>query len=408
MADRTAPRAAWLAVAVGLLLLGDWSAPTNGTAVSRTVTIAALPLVLPVARLALAGSRAVFVALVGGLLAGPVRSIIYDPLRDPDCSGCFEGAFGSFADIGSARVLAIVGAAIVAAGLGASARRRDPASMLLAVVAVTGLLGVTGLPGPSPLVMARIAVLCAAVAIAGGLAGRWWSRRRLERLVAGLQAAPDATGLAAAERDAARRPWIAPEVRLGLEQARLRIDLDRHTDELAQSRRRIVERADEEARRLERDLHDGAQPLLLDLGLAVADRQDAHPSPAQEAALADTRTCIDELRAVARSAFPPVLQSAGLGPAVIALTSGRLATVDLPPGRFDPVAERTAYLVIAEVHRRASTPLTVTGRLCDGRLELAVTGPAPPLDATIHDRVAALGGTMTSDGDLTEVTLPCA
>lgn len=369
---------------------------------SRTVTIAALPLVLPVARWSLGASRAAFVALLGGLLAGPVRSVVYDPLRDPDCSGCYEGAFGSFAGIGAARVLALVGAAFVAAGLVASARRRVPATMLVAVVGVAGLLGL------APLAAARIAVLCAAVALAADVASRWWSQRRLERLVEGLRAAPDATGLAAAERDAARRPWVAPEVRLGLEQARLRLDLDRHTDELAQSRRRIVERADEEARRLERDLHDGAQPLLLDLGLAVAGRQAAHPSPAQEAALADTRTCIDELRAVARSAFPPVLQSAGLGPAVIALTSGRLATVDLPTGRFDPVAERTAYLVIAEVHRRSSTPLTVTGRLCDGRLELAVTGPAPPLDATIHDRVAALGGTMTSDGDRTEVTLPCA
>lgn len=391
-----------LAVAGGLLLLGDLAAPSEGTAWTRTLTLAVVPLVLPVARLSLGGSRAAHVAIAGGLLAGPVRSVVYDPLRDPGCVGCFEGAFGTLANLDAARILAVVGAILVAVGLTAGARWRAPGSVLLALVAVSGLLGL------APLVGASIGVAIAGVALGADLVGRWWSGRRLELLVAGLHAAPDAAGLAAAERDAAREEWIASEVRLGLEHARLRLELDQQTEALAQSRRRIVDRADEEARRLERDLHDGAQPYLLDLGLEVAALCAARPTPNLAAALAETRECLDELRAVARVAFPPVLESAGLAPAVVAMTGGRLAEVDLPARRFDPVAERTAYLVVAEVHRRADTPISVAGQLRDDRLELTVTGPPPPPDSVIHDRIAALGGTMTSDGERTEVTLPCA
>ena len=402
MAERTSRRIATLAVAVGLLFLGDWSAPTEGTALSRTITIAALPLVIPVARWSIGHGWAAVVAILGGIVAGPVRSVVYDPLRDPDCTGCFEGALGAYADLGSARVLAILGAALVVTGLVAGVRRRSPATWVLAAVGVLGVLDLT------PLTDARAAVAAAAAAIVARLLRHWWSRRRLERLVAGVAAAPDVAGLAAAERDAAGRDWVVPEVRVGLEQARLRADLDRRVAELADSRRRIVERADTEARRLERDLHDGAQPLLLDLGLAISAAHAARPTHSLKVALAETRACIDDLRTVARAAFPPVLESAGLGPAVVALTGGRLLTLDLPSARLDPVVERTAFLVVAEVYRGADEPIGVTGRLLDGHLDLAVTGAPPPPESVSHDRVAALGGTMTSDGNRTEVTLPCA
>lgn len=395
-------RAAWLAVAGSLLLLGDLATPSQGTAWTRTITLAALPLVLPVARLSLSGGWATYIAIAGGLLAGPVHSIFYDPLRDPACIGCYEGAFGTSANLNAARALAVAGAILAAAGLAAGARWRAPASILLGLVAVAEMIGL------APLVAARAGVAVAAVALGADVVARWWSGRRLELLIDSLGATPDAASLAAAERDASHGEWVPSEVRLGLEHARLRLELDQQAAALAESRRRIVDRADEEARRLERDLHDGAQSHLLNLGMGVAALHAARPSPNLSAALVETRKCLEELRSVARSAFPPVLESAGLGPAVVALTGGRLARMDLPSRRFDPVAERTAYLLVAEVHRHAVTPISVSGRLRGDRLELTVTGPAPSADAVIHDRVAALGGTMTSDDVRTEASLPCA
>ena len=82
-----------MVLGAALLLLGDLAPPTAGTPLSRSLSLAALPLVLPVSRYAVRPHPGFggLLALAGGLVAGPVRSLFYDPLRDADCRGCFRG-----------------------------------------------------------------------------------------------------------------------------------------------------------------------------------------------------------------------------------------------------------------------------------------------------------------------------
>ncbi len=187
-------------------------------------------------------------------------------------------------------------------------------------------------------------------------------------------------------------------------QARLRLALAEQATQIDESRRRIVERADHEARRLERDLHDGAQQYLLGLGLALL----AEPQTASTAqALRETHACIDDLRGVAREVYPPVLESSGLRPALVALASGRLTALDIPDGRFSAAAERAAYLVVADILHRGSQRIAVSLSLTGTELTLVVDGPPPPRDAHIHDRVAATGGALRVEENRTVMRLPC-
>ena len=165
-----------------------------------------------------------------------------------------------------------------------------------------------------------------------------------------------------------------------------------------------MERADQEARRLERDLHDGAQQYLLGLGMALL----AEPqTPRTAQALRETHACIDDLRTVAREIYPPVLESGGLRPALSALARGRLAALDVPDRRFPAATERTAYLAVADILHRGAQPISVAGRVTGDELVVEVNGPPPPGQALIHDRVAATGGTLHVQDCRTVMRLPC-
>ena len=393
-----------LVLAVALLLLGDLAAPTAGTPLSRSVSLAALPLVLPVARYAVRphpGSGGLL-ALAGGLLAGPVRSLFYDPLRDADCRGCFRGAFAVLPDIAVADSLALIGNVMVVAGLTLAIPWRR---LTLAPVAMAGVGVAAVFTGPLASALAGVGI--AAASLASHLLTQVWSRRQLARLVTGLQKAVDLdlVGIEELEQDLVRRHTLTPQVRLGLEQARLRVRLADRASEIAESRQRIVARADEEARRLERDLHDGAQQHLLGLGMALL---DAPQTPRIARALEETRGCIDDLRRVARGIYPPVLESAGLRPALVALAQGAFRELDVPDGRLPPLVERTAFHVVADALRRSPPPHVVHARLDAGVFTVSLDAPPPPREAVVNDRVAALGGTIASEEDLTVVRLPCA
>ena len=134
----------------------------------------------------------------------------------------------------------------------------------------------------------------------------------------------------------------------------------RETDaELRRSRARIVAATDSERRRLERDLHDGAQQRLVSLSLALRllrtrlgerdGRNDDAIAAADEAA-AELKVAITELRELARGIHPAILTEAGLGAAITALADrSAVPTVvnALPERRLPAAVEATAYFVVS-------------------------------------------------------------
>src|SRR5512133_2962450 len=126
---------------------------------------------------------------------------------------------------------------------------------------------------------------------------------------------------------------------------------------LLESRARLVGIADRERRRLEHNLHDGAQLTLTMLAGQLATAKDnAARAPGQAAALfADAeeqvRLAIDQLRELAHGIHPSILTDLGLGEAIRSLTDGSpvpIRLLELPSGRRDGVVEATAYYVVAE------------------------------------------------------------
>jgi signal transduction histidine kinase len=192
--------------------------------------------------------------------------------------------------------------------------------------------------------------------------------------------------------------------------------------ELRRSPARIVEATDAERRRLERDLHDGAQQRLVSLVLGVRQlRAQLGPvdGPNRDAILAvdrvaaELRTALAELRELARGIHPAILTEAGLGAAIASLAdrSSVAATVTaLPDRRLPPAVEATAYFVVSEalanVAKYASaTQVTMSAQCPDGVLTVEIrddgVGGADAAHGTglrgLRDRVAALGGELTID-----------
>ena len=191
---------------------------------------------------------------------------------------------------------------------------------------------------------------------------------------------------------------------------------------LAASRMRIVEAADNERRRIEHNLHDGAQQrltaLVVQLGL-FADRAREHPSVSADLfddAAHELVLAIDELRVLARGIHPPELRDLGLPRALqaIALRSAipiRLAA--LPDERLDATAEAAAYYVateaLANVRKHAqATEVTVRAEVRNGALCMEVAddgvGGARMTRGSglegLRDRVEAIGGTLEIDSPL--------
>jgi signal transduction histidine kinase len=185
--------------------------------------------------------------------------------------------------------------------------------------------------------------------------------------------------------------------------------------ELAASRTRIVTAADEARRRIERDLHDGAQQHLLALALrlhaASAVPQEIDEVRTEITGIATALTSVvDELQEISRGIHPAVLSSAGLRPALRAL--GRRSTIPADmdvriSGRLPEAVEVGAYYVVSEMltnaakHSSASV-VEVTADSSDGTLRVCVRddgiGGADPRRGSglvgLKDRIEALGGTF--------------
>ena len=185
---------------------------------------------------------------------------------------------------------------------------------------------------------------------------------------------------------------------------------------LAASRARIVEAGDAERRRLERNLHDGAQQRLVSLALQlrIADAKLESYPPGARAILAEAADelarALEELRELARGIHPAVLTDRGLGPALEALATRAPVPVvlsELPQERLPEPVEAAAYYVVAEAitnvakYAQASR-VTVTVSRSDGRALVEVAddgiGGADAARGSglrgLADRVEALDGRL--------------
>jgi signal transduction histidine kinase len=194
---------------------------------------------------------------------------------------------------------------------------------------------------------------------------------------------------------------------------------ERFADGLSASRVRLVDAADTERRRLEHNLHDGAQQRLTALGLRLqlaAEYVREAPERAAailEAAETDVLLAIDELRELAHGIQPAVLTEQGLAYAIESIAARSTVPIELselPQARFDARAEATAYYVVAEAVTNAqryahassiSVRATVVRRSL--RLEIgddgiggAAEGKGSGLQG-LRDRVEAIGGTFGVD-----------
>ncbi len=207
----------------------------------------------------------------------------------------------------------------------------------------------------------------------------------------------------------------------------------RLVEELRESRARLVAAQDLERRRIERNLHDGAQQRFANalLALGMAQAQPGRRTPGQDLvaqASEEVRAGLADLRELARGVHPPLLSESGLVAAIRSLAdrSPILASVRAgPERRFPVVVETAAYYVVAEAlanaakHSQARS-VEVTIKEEAGRLRVAVAddgigGAVPAGDSGLvglRDRVAAVGGTIvvnspTGKGTVLSAELPC-
>jgi signal transduction histidine kinase len=193
-------------------------------------------------------------------------------------------------------------------------------------------------------------------------------------------------------------------------------------EKLAASRARLVEVGDAERRRLERNLHDGAQQRLVSVALGlnmVAAKLDRDPGTAREmlsSAQAELARGLEELRELARGIHPVVLTERGLGPALDALAARAPLRVDVeavPEERLSAPVEAAAYYVVAEAitnvakYAQASSA-TVTIDRANGTATVTVSddgvGGADPASGSglrgLAARVEALNGRLDIDSPL--------
>jgi signal transduction histidine kinase len=226
----------------------------------------------------------------------------------------------------------------------------------------------------------------------------------------------------------ARLMDFAELVAMAIANAQARSDLNA-------SRARIVTAADDARRRLERDLHDGAQQRLVSLALKA--RMTEVSLPAGQDAVREQLAEIvqglgdasEELRAISRGIHPAILSKGGLGPALRSLACRSAVPVELDvdvEGRLPDRVEVAAYYVVAEaltntVRHAHAAEVKVSVKAADGQLDLTISddgaGGADPANGSgligLVDRVEAVGGHLSVSspagaGTSLAATIPCA
>jgi signal transduction histidine kinase len=210
---------------------------------------------------------------------------------------------------------------------------------------------------------------------------------------------------------------LASQAGLVLRNVRLTAELRATIDDLRASRRRLVRAQDEERQRIERNLHDGAQQQLVALMVQLSLLEDSAGDPGEVRQVtgqlrAGLRAALDDLRALARGIYPPLLADQGLGPALRAQAGRAPLPVQVEAdgiGRYPRDAEAAVYFCILEAlqntakYARASR--AAVGLSCPGsHLEFTVTDDGTGFDTAtashgtglqgMADRLAAAGGTL--------------
>ena len=210
---------------------------------------------------------------------------------------------------------------------------------------------------------------------------------------------------------------LASQAGLVLRNVRLTAELQATIDDLRASRLRLVRAQDEERQRIERNLHDGAQQQLVALTVQLSLLEDSAGDFGEVRQMtgqlrAGLRAALDDLRALARGIYPPLLADQGLGPALRA-QAGRAPLPVLVEadgiGRYPRDAEAAVYFCILEAlqntakYARASQAAVALS--CPGsQLEFTVTDDGTGFDTAtashgtglqgMADRLAAAGGTL--------------
>src|ERR671912_682594 len=227
---------------------------------------------------------------------------------------------------------------------------------------------------------------------------------------------------------------VAATARMSIDNERLQAEVRAQLEEVRASRARIVAFGDAERRRVERNLHDGAQQRLVNLSLAlgiarsqVGAGSEQEIAVALDEAAAELRLALAELRELARGLHPVILSEAGLGPALVSLAerSPIPATVAAaPPDRLPARVQETAYYVASEALANAAkhahaTAVTISARRSVSGLVVEIgddgVGGADPNGSGLRglaDRVAALDGRLqvrspTGEGTCVTAELPC-
>jgi signal transduction histidine kinase len=226
----------------------------------------------------------------------------------------------------------------------------------------------------------------------------------------------------------------AAAARLALENARLGAELHAQLDKVKESRARIVAATDAERRRIERDIHDGAQQRLVALALELrtAERSMTSDDPELKQVLASAveqlQAAVHELRELARGVHPAILTEEGLAAALESLVVRAplpVVLVAAPDRRLPAEVEATAYFVACEglanvVKHADASAATISARRDDGLLRVEVAddgiGTASRNGGSglrgLADRVEALGGrlrveTPSEGGTRIVAEIPC-
>jgi signal transduction histidine kinase len=222
--------------------------------------------------------------------------------------------------------------------------------------------------------------------------------------------------------------------RLALENERLQAELRAQLAELRASRTRIVQAGDEERRRLERNLHDGAQQRLLSLGLALqlARGQLGAEANGTSDLLAEAedelRAALDELRELARGIHPAILTDQGLAAALRSLAERSAVPVNIvavPDERLGESIEAAAYFIVSEslancakYAHASAVRVSITRRDGNAVIDVADNGAggADPACGSglrgLSDRVQALNGALRLEspsgrGTQIHAEIPC-
>lgn len=442
---------AGVAAGAALLMVAD-STSLVASPHSRSLAAAAVPLVVALAAITVAGGRlGTWVALAGAVAAGPVRQVLDDPFHDASCRvECDPNPLVLFPHPEAADLVHLVGGVVLLVALVVPTFFRRARGSLLLMVAASA----TPLAFGSPTHWVWLPAAVSAVVLALDLVGATTLTARLTSGVEAMASTPDpekaiASAIESPQVVVAYRvdgtttmvdlhgqpvpeappgltlvDVIGPDglvaqvraqisatsglalarvlqgpVRLALENNRLTAEAAVHAREVQASARRIVERGDESRRRLERDLHDGAQRHVLTLGLAVQSEPDLDPALRHHVGTT-VRTVLDQLRQVAHGIHTADLDTAGLAHALRSLahrSNVPLTIGEMPDATGEDPRAVAVFLMVGEVVAATQGPVAVSVQ-DDGSAWTVVveTSADDGLPRRATDRFQALGGSIGS------------